>query len=292
MLLQHAALELRPRFRVASVLVLMLLTLGGWTARGLWRSEERRASQDLMPPQPAQPSFVPVPTSEIAVGARIGTVRFRMKAQPATEMIAGAIRDIADHRDSVALRALPAGEPIYARDLQSSLAAHNPIVERIPVGMRAMAIKVDATATVEGWAGSGSTVDVLLVEREHTSVIAERVRILSAERSLTPVNSETTPAVPATVTLLVTQEQCLAIAAAAPLGKIAFALRRADDEERWGAVRYTVAAESGSAANDKRRVVINGAAVVGGPGNQRSYALTDGRWIATAVTPQGFFSGR
>lgn len=77
-------------------------------------------------------------------------------------------------------------------------------------------MRVDATSSVEGWAGSGSLVDVLLIQKDRTTVVAEKVKVLSSERSSSPVEGGASPSVPSTATLLVTQEQCLAINTAIP----------------------------------------------------------------------------
>jgi Flp pilus assembly protein CpaB len=159
--------------------------------------------------------------------------------------------------------------------------------------MRAMTVKVDATSAVEGWARSGSIVDVLLVEKARTTVVAEQVRVISAERSLSPTDtskggSAAGPSVPSTVTLLVTQEQCLAINTAVPLGKIAFALRSSKDDERWRDTHFS----SDDLAESKKphsSVHIGGVVTFGSGLERKSYALVDGAWVPSDSVPKGFF---
>ena len=151
-----------------------------------------------------------------------------------------------------------------------------------------MTVRVDVTSSVEGWAGSGSVVDVLLVEKDRTTVVAEKIRILSAERSVSPVEGSGAPSVPSTATLLVTQEQCLAINTAIPLGKIAFALRSNHDEESWIDVTYSSERLKGGASAAKLSGSISGYASLGGTEGSRSFALADGKWIRAESVPEGF----
>jgi Flp pilus assembly protein CpaB len=156
-----------------------------------------------------------------------------------------------------------------------------------------MTIKVDATAAVEGWAGSGSIVDVLLIERDRTSVVAEKVRILSAERSVIPVEGQAMPNVPSTVTILVSQEQCLAINTAIPRGRIAFALRGTRDDASWTDTTFTAQRLGNSVSDEAARGEsnINGFVSFTEGGETRAYALSKGKWINTEVIPQGALVG-
>lgn len=237
---------------------------------------------------------VPVPVDPVAAGVRLRDVRLRKISFPAHQLPSESILEIEQYRDSVTVAALPAGLPIFAKNLTRNAAGSNPVMESIPAGMRAMTVRVDATAAVEGWAGSGSIVDVLLVERERTSVVAERVKILSAERSVLPVEGQTSPSVPSTVTLLVTQDQCLAINTAIPRGRIAFALRGSRDEERWDDVSFTAEQLESSTARDsvgQEGNGINGFISYQDESGVRAFALSRGKWIRTDVVPQGTLLG-
>jgi len=232
---------------------------------------------------------VPVPVDYVPTGTKVKNIEFRQVAYPRHQLPQGSLTDVDSYLEAMTIAPLPANLPIFAENLSLDIGSSNPIVESIPQGMRAITVKVDATSAVEGWAGSGSVVDVLLVENEKTSVIAERVKILSAERSISPVNANSAPSVPKTVTLLVTQEQCLSINTAIPLGRIAFALRGASDSEQWTDKSFTSDELKG-----KSRVVqtsnssITGYISVKGSDSKTSYALTGNKWIATEVVPDGF----
>ena len=231
---------------------------------------------------------LPVPVDSVAAGVKLKEVRFKNVSFPKQQVPEGAITSIDDFLDSVTLTSIPANLPLFRKNLSAMGQSTNPVTERIPPGMRAMTVKVDATAAVEGWAGSGAVVDVLLVERERTTVIAENVKILSAERSVSPVEGNAAPNVPSTVTLLVTQEQCLAINTAIPLGKIAFALRSTRDEDQWLDPVYTAERLKGAPTVEKPKGSITGFVSVQEDGGEKKFALSDGKWLATEAKPSGF----
>lgn len=230
---------------------------------------------------------VPVPERVVSAGTLMRDVGTRLEKFPKHQLPRGVVLDAALVRDRAALVSLPSGLPIIEGNLGGAEELGNPIIGRIPPGMRAMTVKVDATSAVEGWARSGSIVDVLLVEKTKTTVVAEQVKVISAERSLSPVGS-TTQGVPSTVTLLVTQEQCLAIHTAVPLGKIAFALRSLKDEENWRATRFS-SEDFNGAHNEVRKSRIGGVVEFGVGADRKRYALVDGAWIVADALPSGFF---
>jgi Flp pilus assembly protein CpaB len=240
--------------------------------------------------------ILPVPVESVAAGTKVKDIRFKNVAFPKQQVPEGAINNIDTFLEASAIAPLPANLPLFAKNLSLTAFSTNPVVEKIPPGMRAMTIKVDATSSVEGWAGSGNTVDVLLIEKDRTSVVAEMVKILSAERSVSPVEGSAAHNVPTTVTLLVTQEQCLAINTAIPLGRIAFALRSGQDTEKWTSPRFTSDSLRGSAVLKDQKGIITGFVSTTDSNrgqipnkDRKAYALSDGKWIATEIVPEGFF---
>ncbi|RMD87940.1 MAG: Flp pilus assembly protein CpaB [Candidatus Dadabacteria bacterium] len=234
---------------------------------------------------------LPVPAHFVPAGTPVSKIRFKYMSYPKHQVPKGALFSVEKYYNGVTVAPLPANLPVFRENLSLEAKALNPVVERIPKGMRAMTVKVDATAAVEGWAGSGSIVDVLLVEKDKTTVIAEGVKILSAERSVDPVNPSSAPSVPKTVTLLVTQEQCLAINTAIPLGKIAFALRGATDGDNWRETVFTSERLRGrNVATPHKVSEVRGVITVKGDRGAK-YALTDGKWIKTETVPDGFLVG-
>lgn len=233
---------------------------------------------------------VPVPVEPAAPGTRIRDVDFRRITYPAHQVPDGALIDISRFLDFVAVAPLAAGMPLFAANMRPSGSITNPVIEKIPEGMRAMTIRVDATSAVEGWAGSGAIVDVLLVKEDRTTVVAERVTILSAERSVAQHSTQDEPRIPSTTTLLVTQQQCLAINTAVNLGKIAFALRSVGDAGKWRQTQYEAVHLSSHQKREPTKGNVNGYITFQeAEGRSRSYALADGKWITSDVKPQGFF---
>lgn len=229
---------------------------------------------------------VPVPTMVVPIGTRLRDVQFKNVSFPRHQLPVGALIDLESWLEATTIAALPANLPVFVDNLSQSDIASNPVVDRIPPGMRAMTIRVDATTAVEGWAGSGSIVDVLLIERDKTSVVAERVKILSSERSVSPVDGAPSPSVPSTVTLLVTQEQCLAINTAVRMGQIAFALRSTQDQDGWLSTSFSSDRLKGRPAASEGKPTING---VVRTSSGQSYALADGKWVPADAVPDGFF---
>ena len=92
------------------------------------------------------------------------------------------------------------------------------------------------------------------------------------------------------MTLLVTQEQCLAINTASSLGKISFAMRSRSDDAGW---RSTEFGASDLSRGDAPKVAprVRGAVSIGSGATKKTYALMEGRWIPAAEAPTGFLVG-
>jgi Flp pilus assembly protein CpaB len=232
---------------------------------------------------------LPVPAAPVPAGTRVKQIQFRYVPFPKHQVPTGALTSVEPVLEGVSIAALPANLPLFRENFSLVSGSQNPVIEQIPQGMRAMTVRVDATAAVEGWAGSGAIVDVLLLEKDRTTVVAEKVKILSAERSVAPVDGAAAPSVPSTVTLLVTQEQCLAINTATPRGKLAFALRSLQDEDSWSDTVYTAERLKGGRSTRDTRATISGYVSVDGEAKREAFALADGKWVKTQVVPEGFF---
>jgi pilus assembly protein CpaB len=234
-----------------------------------------------------------VPAEPVPIGTKMKNIKLKKATYPKHQVPENSLQNFDSLAEFVTVAALPANLPVFRENLSQVGYIPNPVQEKIPLGMRAMTIRVDATSAVEGWAGSGSVVDILLIEKDRTTVVAEKVRILSAERSVAPVEGQAAPTVPSTVTLLVTQEQCLSINTAIPLGKIAFALRSSRDEESWSDTEFKSSELLSRVASETLEPgAIRGVLSIKGQDSAKSFALTDGRWVKTEVVPQGFFVNR
>ena len=225
-----------------------------------------------------------VPRELIKSGQKLDAHLLELRVFPSHLVPEDALTIISSNESFYALAPLPVGIPVSRRSVSSTAqAALNPVLSSIPKGMRAMAVRVDATTAVEGGAGSGSVVDVLLIESKHTILVAEDVKILSAERSTTPIDNSNAPAVPSTVTLLVSQEQCLAINTAIPRGRLALVLKGSEDHTAWS--RRIMSYESLSPSLGRGRSKVAGVVIA----DSQKYALVDGRWTVSTSIPAGFF---
>jgi Flp pilus assembly protein CpaB len=277
----------RPRrqgnFSVGRSLVLLLL--GALLARTLLPTQAVEHGQQEALPTPQLE--VPVLAQPAEAGALIAELEFesqRVSYRP------GIVSDLAQlPQDGRLSRAVPAGQALTTDLIVSPVESANRLEHLIEPGKRAMTVQVDAMAAVEGWVDSGSFVDVLLIEDKSTIVVAENVRVLSAERSIVPQQQEV-PRVPTTVTLLVTQDQCLAINTAVPRGRISFALRRPSDDGAWRSSVYRAEDLRRQDSSAQRQASIAGFASILEDGKRYSYALADGQWIKSEITPDGFFT--
>jgi Flp pilus assembly protein CpaB len=145
-----------------------------------------------------------------------------------------------------------------------------------------MSVRVDETTSVEGWVTSGTIVDVLMVNSERTAVIAESVKVLSAGKSATSSKGESS-STPNTVTLLVTQEQCLSINTAQKQGSIALVLRGNEDEASWSRQSLSAANLNGKGKGSRP---INGTATIidKKKGDSQTFVLIDRNWTAVETS--------
>lgn len=178
---------------------------------------------------------VQVPSRPIVRGEKLSSVPFAAIKWPKSRLSSEYIGTIDAYKDAVAITPLPKLLPIPVSAVTTAPLDANHVSSAIPPGMRGITVRVDAESAVEGWAQSGNYVDVYLVRATkdgalETRVIAENIKILSAERSALPAASDQiAPKAPSTVTLLVAQEDALKIKTATNLGKLTFALRGTSD---------------------------------------------------------------
>ncbi len=230
--------------------------------------------------------LLPTPARPIERGEKLSEVSFVDVPWPRSGLTKDYMRDLASYRDAVAITALPPHLPVSLSALSTELRDSNAVIEEIPAGMRAITVKVDVESSVEGWARSGSFVDVILMRNGDkkdsgmlAKVIAENIRILSAGRSTIPLSGETSaPRAPGTVTLLVSQSDALTIKTASSIGKLTFSLRGLGDRKRTVARSLR---QSDLIANAKDFIpptpVYNGRAK--GPDGKTYVLGQDSRWV-------------
>jgi len=183
-----------------------------------------------------QTQLVPVPLRAIAKGEEIKASDIEVISWPSAEIRPQFSLDERAFIGRYANRPLLAGVPIPKTGLSENGSNFNAVAEKIPEGMRAITVRVDQEAAVEGWAQPGSFVDVILIQAAEkddlrAKVIAENIRILSAGRSTESDSfGGTAPKIPNTITILVSQGDALKIKTAEGFGRITFAMRSPGDK--------------------------------------------------------------
>jgi len=274
-----------------SIIVVVFLLLVGavWffvPQKGFSTTESKKSEDVVIDGESSQ--LIPVPVRTIAKGEPLSPEMFTEIRWPKSRLNASYVVDSAVFQNAFAAQQLPELIPVPKSLLSLVALKDNPVAESIPEGMRAITVKVDAESGVEGWAGAGNRVDVLLVKTSQTQggsglesyIVAENVRILSAGRSAEPqANTGNASNAPSTVTLLTTQEDALKIKMATTLGKLAFALRGSNDV--LPSVTHTVTQQRlfalGKAAQQPVQKSYSGTAV--GP-DGKTYVLSgENKWV-------------
>lgn len=202
---------------------------------GIGKKQSAKAAQHK-PEQSESELMLPVPLHQVASGTSFADVEIAYVRWPRDRHSTQYVTDIGPLRDHVTQERLLPYAPIPLHSVVAAAIESNAVVQRIPEGMRAITVRVDTESAVEGWAQSGSSVDVMVMRqladgdnRYETKVIAENVKVLSAGRSAKAHPDAPQP--PATVTLLVDQTNALRVKTAANLGKLTFSLRGVGDSE-------------------------------------------------------------
>lgn len=178
-----------------------------------------------------------VPLDNIVPGVALEPTMFRRDKRPEEVVGPEIVRDFEEVRGMFTKGLLIANQPIN-RDLLTSLQPVNALTASIPTGYRAIAIPVDATSSVEGWASPGARVDVFwvttLTGRRTVSMVAANAKVLSANNK-TEGQEKKDPAkareeaIPHTVTLLLSNKDSLKVRLASLHGRLSLVLRGSED---------------------------------------------------------------
>lgn len=206
------------------------------TALHLSSGSSKASTMVEAPLQPGDEGLIEiiVPVKGVPPGATLDAKMFRRVKKP--EIVVGAeiIRDVEEIKGLYSKGMLVADQPIH-RDFLTSLQPVNALTASIPKGYRAIAIAVDATSSVEGWAQPGARVDVIWVTKEFgvqmAYVVAPNAKVLSANKKAEGARvdgKEAESEVPATVTLLLSVRDSMRVRLAALNGRLALVLRGMD----------------------------------------------------------------
>ncbi len=179
-----------------------------------------------------------VPLQSIPPGATLEPKMFHRVSKPEIVVGTDIIRDFEEVKGLFSKGMLVAGQPIH-RDFLTSLQPVNALTASIPKGYRAIAIAVDATSSVEGWAQPGARVDVVWVTKDFgpqmAYVIAPNAKVLSANKKAEGARADgkdTEGELPSTVTLLLSVRDAMRVRLAALNGRLALVLRGIESDNK------------------------------------------------------------
>lgn len=178
---------------------------------------------------------VVVAVRELDVGVTIRPEDVKAAKLPAPSVPQGSFARVEEVVGRPVTSKILAGEPVLARRLAERGSGFG-LAPIIPVGMRAVSVRVNDVANVAGFALPGMRVDVLATlrpqgeEGPRTTTVLQNILVLSAGQQLQPDASGKPINVPV-VTLLVTPEQAETLTLASNEGRIQLVLRNAGDKE-------------------------------------------------------------
>lgn len=177
-----------------------------------------------------------IPLKDIHRGDLLDPALFEIDSRPERLVSSKAINSITGITGKYAAKEIPTGRPV-STDSITNTKPNVPISQLIPVGYRAVTIRVDMISSVEGWTRPGAIVDVhwigTVAGDEVIKPIVERAEIISFGG--TPKgkdgNGDLSRENPSTATLLVTKEDAKRILLMQGSGRISLSLRNEDDDD-------------------------------------------------------------
>src|SRR5271170_518024 len=214
---------------------------------------------------------VVVATRPLGVGWMIKPADVKIEKVPADAFPKGAFAKVEDVLDRPVISNVLLDEPI----LEGRLAAKGSglgLAPTIPVGLRAVTVRVNDVAGVAGFVLPGMKVDVLVTghppnaEGTMTTTCLQNILVLSAGQTMTPDSRGETIQAP-TVTLLVDPEQAETLTLANSEGRIQLVLRNSSDQtiektsgrfvsELYGSQRKPAATKPEAAPRPKKQVEV------------------------------------
>lgn len=156
---------------------------------------------------------------------------FEEKEFPESAVPKKALKEIKDVKDQRLSQALGEGEFVLSEKLVNSEQVG--LIAKLPAGMRAIALKVNAESLAGGFVLPGYRVDVVSTLRggaaESVSrIILQNMLVLAVDTNATRDN-QTTSIIGSTVTLAATPEEAQRLSLAAAMGELRLTLRTPDD---------------------------------------------------------------
>jgi pilus assembly protein CpaB len=233
-----------------------------------------RSSGPSKKSEPTDQKDVVVTARPLGVGVMVKPADIKVVKMPAAAFPKGAFSKVEDVLDRPVISNMLLEEPV----LEGRLAAKGSglgLAPTIPVGMRAVTVRVNDVASVSGFVLPGMRVDVLVTGRpptsegDMTSTVLQNMLVLSAGTTIQADARGQAIQAP-TVTLLATPEQSETLTLAGNEGRLQLVLRNSSDQsveqtsgryisELYGAPRKAAAAPKTAVATSRpapRPVVI------------------------------------
>ena len=205
-----------------AALILLLQDTSGRTAHVISPNSQAEAEM----------TDVLVPLYDIDENTALDPSMFRKVSRRVDSISPKIVRDFEAIKSQFARSLLLAEEPVHSgRLVARRTALEGPIRNQIPRGFRAVTMKVDDTAAVDGLVRPGEIVDVSWVHKLNgmlaVSILVQNAKVLVADRQVDP-NWKPGMPIPGTITLLVSAEDYKNVELGKASGKLGLALRGAD----------------------------------------------------------------
>jgi pilus assembly protein CpaB len=189
------------------------------------------------PSEPAGTREVVVATRDLDIGATVEPADLRLEQWPANRVPEDGFSELDQVVQGVPVARILAGEPVMRRRLAPPGSGVG-LSPKVPVGMRAISVRVDDVTGLAGFVLPEAQVDVLVTgtplsspeSGRMTRTILSKVRVISAGENLEP-DATGKPQRVAVVTLLVSPEQAELLTLAASQGRLQLVLRNMRDEQ-------------------------------------------------------------
>jgi pilus assembly protein CpaB len=196
-----------------------------------------KATQALTEKKEAlQVTKIVIAAKEINIGTPLTADLLTMAEWPKANVPKGALYGVNEINGRVAVTRLSAGEPLLKAELAEP-GSGSGLVALIPLGARAMSIRVDEVIGVAGFILPNTYVDVVHVDTDNqnkqdtSSIILERVKVLAIAQETYTDEEGGKAKVVRTVTLQLTPEEATVLALKTRKGSIHLLLRSPLEEK-------------------------------------------------------------
>lgn len=209
----------------AVVVVVIALVMAGIATYAIYQGIQRIPAREVEVASQA----VVVAAKELPVGTLLGPGDVRIAAWPAKNPVAGAFGSADAVLGRGLLTAVAENEPITETKLASREAGAG-LAPTIPLGMRAISVKVNEVVGVAGFVVPGTHVDILAtVNRQDdttTRTVVSNLQVLAAGTRYDQAEAKGGKPIPSTVvTLLATPEDAERVTLASLDGRLQLVLR-------------------------------------------------------------------